>query len=45
VAFEASEELIKHVPEASGIVGVLLLVLFLGALLIRSSRRGTLANA
>jgi hypothetical protein len=45
VAFEASKELIPHTPEASGIVGIVLLVLFLGALLIGSGRRGALANA
>jgi hypothetical protein len=45
VAIEASSELIPHTPEASGIVGVILLVLFLGALLLRSGRRGALANA
>ena len=45
MAFEAGEELIRHVPEASGIVSVLLLVLFLGTLLVRSGRRGKLANA
>ena len=45
MAFEASDELIPPTPEASGIVGVVLLVLFLAALLIRSGRRGALANA
>jgi hypothetical protein len=45
VAFDAGNELIPHTPEASGIVGIVLLVLFLGALLIRSGRRGALANA
>jgi hypothetical protein len=45
VASDTSNELIPHTPEASGIVGVLLLVLFLGTLLIRSGRRGALANA
>jgi hypothetical protein len=45
VAFEANDELIAQTPEASGIVGIVLLVLFLGALLIRSGRRGALANA
>jgi hypothetical protein len=45
VAFDASNELVPHTPEASGIVGIVLLVLFLGALLIRSGRRGALANA
>jgi hypothetical protein len=45
VAIEASSELIPHPPEASGIVGIILLVLFLGALLLRSGRRGALANA
>jgi hypothetical protein len=37
--------MIRNVPEASGIVGVVLLVLFLGALLIGSGRRGALAKA
>jgi hypothetical protein len=45
VAFDTSDELIPHTPEASGIVGVILLVLLLGALLIGSGRRGALANA
>jgi hypothetical protein len=45
VTYDASEELIPHTPEASGIVGIVLLALFLGALLIRSGRRGALANA
>jgi hypothetical protein len=45
VASDTSDELIPHTPEASGIVGVVLLVLFLGALLLRSGRRGALANA
>jgi len=45
VAFDASDELIPHTPEASGIVGIVLLVLLLGALLLRSGRRGALANA
>jgi len=45
VVFEASDDMIANVPEASGIVGIVLLVLFLGALLIRSGRRGALANA
>ena len=45
MAFEASDELNPPIPEASGIVGVILLVLFLAALLIRSGRRGALANA
>jgi len=37
--------MIPNVPEATGIVGVVLLVLVLGALLIRSGRRGALATA
>jgi hypothetical protein len=45
VAFDASDEFVPPTPEASGIVGAVLLVLFLGALLIRSGRRGALANA
>jgi hypothetical protein len=45
VAFDASDNLIPNVPEAAGIVGVVLLVLFLGTLLIRSGRRGALAEA
>jgi len=45
VEFEAGNEAIAHTPEASGIVGVVLLALFLGALLLRSGRRGALANA
>jgi hypothetical protein len=45
VAFEASDAPIPPTPEASGIVGIVLLVLFLGTLLIRSGRRGALANA
>jgi hypothetical protein len=45
VAFEASDELIPHTPEASGIVGMVLLAPLLGTLLIGSGRRGALANA
>jgi hypothetical protein len=45
VIFEASDEFLAPAPEASGIVGIVLLALFLGALLIRSGRRGALANA
>jgi hypothetical protein len=45
VAFDASEKLIPQSPEASGVVGIILLVLLLGALLLRSGRRGALANA
>jgi hypothetical protein len=45
VAFEASDDIVANDPEATGIVGVVLLVLFLGALLIRSDRRGALATA
>jgi hypothetical protein len=45
VVFDASNELFPHTPEASGIVGIVLLALFLGALLLRSGRRGALANA
>jgi hypothetical protein len=45
VASDTGSELIAHTPEASGVVGVVLLVLFLGTLLIRSGRRGALANA
>jgi len=45
VASDPGGELIAPTTEASGIVGVVLLVLFLGALLIRSGRRGALANA
>jgi hypothetical protein len=37
--------MIPQVPEATGIVGIVLLVLFLGALLLRSGRRGALAKA
>jgi len=37
--------MIPSVPEATGIVGVVLLVLSLGALLIGSGRRGALAKA
>jgi hypothetical protein len=45
MAFDAGAELIPATPEASGIVGVVLLALFLGALLMRSGRRGALAHA
>jgi len=45
VAFNASDDIMQQVPEATGIVGVVLLVLFLGTLLIRSGRRGALAKA
>jgi hypothetical protein len=45
VTFDASDNMIPTRPEATGIVGVVLLVLFLGALLIRSGRRGALAKA
>jgi hypothetical protein len=45
VAFDSGDELIPHTPEASGIVRIVLLVLFLGTLLLRSGRRGALANA
>jgi len=45
MAFEVSNDVIPNVPEATGIVGVVLLVLFLGALLIGSGRRGALAKA
>jgi hypothetical protein len=45
VAFDAGDDVVSNVPETTGIVGVLLLVLFLGALLIRSGRRGALATA
>jgi len=45
VAFDASDIMIPSAPEAAGIVGVVLLVLFLGALLIRSGQRGALAKA